>query len=99
MSKLFQYRVQGVDFLAVIKNGLVIDIACSSKWKLFVPPDFVLVKGQPREPGGASMFSKKTRFTAPSTPSWMSTPVKDLALYTHWPVHTKEFWDLLNETL
>jgi hypothetical protein len=23
---------------------------------------------------------------------------KDLALYTHWPVHTKEFWDLLNET-
>ena len=24
--------------------------------------------------------------------------VKDLALYTHWPQHTKEFWDLLNET-
>jgi hypothetical protein len=23
---------------------------------------------------------------------------KDLALYTHWPRHTKEFWDLLNET-
>jgi hypothetical protein len=23
---------------------------------------------------------------------------QDLALYTHWPVHTKEFWDLLNET-
>jgi hypothetical protein len=23
---------------------------------------------------------------------------KDLALYTHWPVHTKEFWDLLDET-
>jgi len=22
--------------------------------------------------------------------------VKDLALYTHWPVHTKEFWDLLD---
>jgi hypothetical protein len=22
---------------------------------------------------------------------------KDLALYTHWPVHTQEFWDLLNE--
>jgi hypothetical protein len=23
---------------------------------------------------------------------------RDLALYTHWPQHTKEFWDLLNET-
>jgi len=22
---------------------------------------------------------------------------QDLALYTHWPRHTKEFWDLLNE--
>jgi len=28
----------------------------------------------------------------------IKTQAKDLALYTHWPVHTKEFWDLLNET-
>jgi hypothetical protein len=29
---------------------------------------------------------------------WTKVRVQDLALYTHWPVHTKEFWDLLNET-
>ena len=28
----------------------------------------------------------------------IKTQAKDLAVYTHWPVHTKEFWDLLNET-
>jgi hypothetical protein len=28
---------------------------------------------------------------------WTKSRARDLALYTHWPVHTKEFWDLLNE--
>jgi hypothetical protein len=26
---------------------------------------------------------------------WTLIRARDLALYTHWPVHTKEFWELL----
>jgi hypothetical protein len=51
------------------------------------------------------MYSKKSRI---SKKDFCESPnvhrnltevqAKDLALYTHWPVHTKEFWELLNET-
>ena len=104
--KLFKYRtIYGIDFLAIIKNGYVIDIACSG-----IRPV--------REPGCAnhwegSMYSEKDRreyIQASSLGSITLTKRKnikkaqvkvrarDLALYTHWPQHTKEFWDLLNET-
>jgi len=86
--KLFQYRtIWDTDFLAIIKNGYVIDIACSDK-------------------DGASnfvFFSKKTKmkedfFTVKKVFHIVDEiQVKDLALYTHWPVHTKEFWDLYFE--
>jgi kynurenine formamidase len=33
-----------------------------------------------------------------TTVGWAKVRAQDLALYTHWPQHTKEFWDLLNET-
>jgi hypothetical protein len=98
VMSLIQYRVYGVDFLAIRKNGLVIDIACSNKWRHFVGSDYWLVKD------GASkrdLFSKKTRFTATKKAFQTATiqvKAQDLALYTHWPQHTKEFWDLLNET-
>jgi hypothetical protein len=71
-----------LSYLAVIKNGYIVDIACSSKY--------------------AGMFSEKDQALKNTYVSLEWTKVKakakDLALYTHWPVHTKEFWDLLNET-
>jgi hypothetical protein len=52
-----------------------------------------------------NMYSKKSRI---SKKDFCESPnvhrnltevqAKDLALYTHWPVHTKEFWDPLNDT-
>jgi hypothetical protein len=98
---LIQYRVRlgydkGVDFLAVIKNGLVIDIACSKKWSHFWGPFWIV------RDGARDLFSKKTRFVRSSKGLQQTAEIQvkaqDLALYTHWPQHTKEFWDLLNET-
>jgi len=45
--ELFQYRtIWGIDFLAIIKNGYVIDIACSDK---------------DSSKGWRELFSEKTR--------------------------------------
>jgi hypothetical protein len=86
MSSVILYRSWGVDFLAIRKNGLVIDIACSdgesSPAILFFGDARVLQK---------DFFGRGYSFQT-------EIPTKDLALYTHWPQHTKEFWDLLNET-
>jgi hypothetical protein len=76
---IYQYRsCWELDFLAIRKNGYVIDIACSAAdsdfGKLSYYPLFIFLN----EKGAAEI------------------QVKDLALYTHWPVHTKEFWELLN---
>ena len=74
--KLFQYRtIWDTDFLAIIKNGYVIDIACSDKDSLMYYSDY---------------FFKNSNWI-----KVIEIQAKDLALYTHWPVHTKEFWDLL----
>jgi len=68
--EIFYCDLGHTSYLAIIKNGYVIDIACSSK-----------------------------HFIGGYLPLYLATiQAKDLALYTHWPVHTKEFWDLLNET-
>jgi len=91
--KLLQYRtIWGVDFLAIIKNGYVIDIACSG-----IRPV--------REPGCAnhwegSMYSEKDRREyIHIKKAQVKVKARDLALYTHWPQHTKEFWDLLKAGL
>jgi hypothetical protein len=68
----------GSSFLAVIKNGYIVDIACSSK-----------------NYDGKVVFLKKILY---SWVKYTKVRARDLALYTHWPVHTQEFWDLLNET-
>jgi hypothetical protein len=71
--EIFYCDLGHTSYLAIIKNGYVIDIACSSKhYDLY----------------GQLSIRMYLR----------SIQAKDLALYTHWPVHTKEFWDLLNET-
>jgi len=63
----------GAVYLATIKNGCIINIACSNKW------------------GKMAMFSER----AGANKKWTKVRARDLALYTHWPVHTKEFWELL----
>jgi len=75
-NRAIWHKLGGVQYLAVIKNGRVIDIACSRCSSLALPL-------------GESTYS----CTAPT-----EVRVQDLALYTHWPRHTQEFWDLLNET-
>ena len=81
--EIIYYEFLDVSYLAVIKNGLVIDIACSDK------------------DGQASMFSKEDdRLFSENDflgfdDNSIEVQTKDLALYTHWPIHTKEFWDLL----
>ena len=70
-----------ISYLAVIKNGLVIDIACSDK------DGQVAMFSKEDDP----LFSEKDFFVDNS----IEVQTKDLALYTHWPIHTKEFWDLL----
>jgi hypothetical protein len=67
----------GANFLAVIKNGLVIDIACSSK--------------------NYGLYSWESRIPKKDWVKYTKVRARDLALYTHWPVHTKAFWSLLNE--
>jgi len=64
-------------YLAIIKKGLIIDIACSKK------EGFMLTRTRARAKSWTTISTK--------------VRVQDLALYTHWPQHTKEFWDLLNE--
>jgi len=69
-----------VAFLAIIKNGCVVDIACSNKC------------------GQVVMYSEKDKtFKNEFKKKTIEVRARDLVLYTHWPVHTKEFWDLLNE--
>jgi len=80
--ELIQFRSLGVDFLAVIKNELVINIACSDK-------DGASTLGESFLPGEIIAEEAETFWGKPLIQA------RDLALYTHWPVHTKEFWDLL----
>jgi hypothetical protein len=75
--KIYRYDY-GASFLAVIKNGYIVDIACSSKHY--------------------DLYSKESCIPKKDWVEYIKIKAKDLALYTHWPVHTKEFWDLLNET-
>jgi hypothetical protein len=45
------------------------------------------------------MYSEKDKtFKNEFKKKTIEVRARDLVLYTHWPVHTKEFWDLLNET-
>ena len=81
--KIIYYEFLDVSYLAVIKNGFVIDIACSKK--------------------DARMLSEESNVKLSEDEVILNRYItkiqsKDLALYTHWPVHTKEFWELLNET-
>jgi hypothetical protein len=81
--EIIYYEFLDVSYLAVIKNGFVIDIACSKK--------------------DARMLSEESNVKLSEDEVILNRYItkiqsKDLALYTHWPVHTKEFWELLNET-
>ena len=76
--KIIQYRFGRARYLAIIKNGFVVDIACASEDPL--------------------MYFEKDQIGKEFTKPCTEVRAKDLALYTHWPVHTKEFWELLNET-
>jgi hypothetical protein len=67
--------------LFIKKNGYIIDIACSK---------------------GANYPLDKIDWNSCDTDidskeNIIEIQVKDLALYTHWPQHTKEFWDLLDK--
>jgi len=79
---------QGQSFLAIRKNGYVIDIACSNKNSLMYDYSDDYQPSPSQNP-----FFKNSNWI-----KVIEIQAKDLALYTHWPVHTKEFWDLLNET-
>jgi len=85
--KIRRYGTENRNFIAIRKNGLVTDIACSEKnsgmFSTYFQPNPKL-----------DPFSKKNGW---GKFNWEIQP-KDLALYTHWPRHTQEFWDLLNET-
>jgi hypothetical protein len=77
--KIIRFESSGADYLSIIKNGIIIDIACSDK--------------------DSAMISEEDQILKKSfNPFCIKVRAKDLALYTHWPRHTKEFWDLLNET-
>jgi hypothetical protein len=79
--EIIYYSGYEIHYIAVIKNGFVIDIACSEKH------------------GKGAMYSEKDRREYIHTKkAQVKVKAQDLALYTHWPIHTKEFWDLLNET-
>jgi len=77
-----------ISFLAIMKNGYIVDIACSDK-----------DAGIYSETHPLSNDSRMNPFSENS--GWLDifeVQARDLVLYTHWPQHTKEFWDLLNET-
>ena len=76
------YSESEIEYIAIIEDGFITDIACSSKdsvmWdKVSIRQNDFMID--------IDSYSKKLQ-------------AQDLALYTHWPIHTKEFWDLLNET-
>jgi hypothetical protein len=83
--KIYRYDY-GASYLAVIKNGYIVDIACSDK-------NYESAGMYSEE----SCVSKRDLFIEFGE-TVTKIQFKDLALYTHWPRHTKEFWDLLNET-
>ena len=75
------YSESEIEYIAIIEDGFITDIACSSKdsvmWdKVSIRQNDFMID--------IDSYSKKLQ-------------AQDLALYTHWPRHTKEFWDLLNE--
>jgi hypothetical protein len=59
--------------------------------------DFVIDIACSEKFGQGAMFSEEDQISI-FYMTWTEVRARDLALYTHWPVHTKEFWDLLNET-
>jgi hypothetical protein len=87
------YSESEIEYIAIIEDGFITDIACSSKdsvmWdKVSIRQnDFMIDQPPPPFPFQINIDSYSKKLQA-----------QDLALYTHWPVHTKEFWDLLNET-
>ena len=81
--EIIYYSTEIQNYLAIMKNGFVIDIACSKKKSGMIFEE--------------SCVSKRDLFIEFGETA-TKIQVQDLALYTHWPVHTKEFWDLLNET-
>jgi hypothetical protein len=85
--KILRYGGLSVSQLAIMKNGYVIDIACSHKHL------GMFSEGEGPTDPSMNPFSKSNTWT-----NVTKVQTKDLALYTHWPQHTKEFWDLLNET-
>ena len=81
--EIIYYSGYKIHYIAVIKKGLIISVACSEN--------------------SGPMYNESSPFlsiAAAMSVGWklIEVQVQDLALYTHWPVHTKEFWDLLNET-
>jgi len=80
--KILHYSGPSVSYLAIEKNEFVTDIACSNKIAALFSGRSWMTRYFPRK-GWRNIFEVQAQ---------------DLALYTHWPVHTKEFWDLLNET-
>jgi hypothetical protein len=80
--EIIYYEFLDVSYLAVIKNGFVIDIACCSEEIGF----------------GNDLNKKRIQGINIFLSEEIKVRARDLALYTHWPQHTKEFWDLLNET-
>ena len=81
--KILHYSILSrVSYLAIEKNEFVTDIACSNKIAALFSGRSWMTRYFPRK-GWRNIFEVQAQ---------------DLALYTHWPVHTKEFWDLLNET-
>jgi hypothetical protein len=43
------------------------------------------------------MYTGESRISKKVWVEYIKVRTQDLALYTHWPIHTKEFWELLNE--
>ena len=86
--EIINYSLGKTNYIAIIKKGLIIDIACSKKGAGMYSEILPL--------SSVDLFNLKTH---PLLGDLVITEVKarDLALYTHWPIHTKEFWDLLNE--
>jgi len=90
--KVYQSQYMEVKKLYIKKNdGYIINIACSERGSSRVYPTHVEIEGPQIS---STPLSNQTLLDC----SVDEIQVKDLALYTHWPQHTKEFWDLLNET-
>jgi len=88
--KIIYYKswlARSESYLAIMKNGFVIDIACSEK-----------KSGMYSQNSQPEILENNPFFINSKWINITKVQARDLALYTHWPVHTKEFWDLLNET-